>query len=79
MNGVDAIVFTAGVGENDALVREMVCRDMAYLGLDLDPDKNNTRSSGIREISKEGSRVKILIIPTNEELEIANQCFELLG
>jgi acetate kinase len=78
LNGVDAIVFTAGVGENDALVREMVCKDMGYLGLDLDVGKNNIRSAGIRQISKAGSRVKILVIPTNEELEIANQCFELL-
>lgn len=79
LNGVDAIVFTAGVGENDALVREMVCSDMEYLGLDLDTDKNNTRAPGIREISKADAKVKILIIPTNEELEIASQCFELIG
>ena len=78
LNGIDAVIFTAGVGENDALVREMVCADMDYLGLNLDREKNNTRSGGIREISKNGSPVKILIIPTNEELEIANQCFELL-
>ena len=78
LNGVDAIVFTAGVGENDALVRDLVCRDMEYLGIELDADKNNTRSAGIREISKSGAALKVLVIPTNEELEIANQCFELL-
>lgn len=79
LNGLDVVAFTAGVGENDALVREMVCKEMEYLGLELDEEKNNTRAPGIREISKEGSRMKILVIPTNEELEIANQCFELLG
>lgn len=79
LNGLDAIIFTAGVGENDALVREMVCRDMEYLGLNIDLDKNNTRSAGIREINQDDSRAKILVIPTNEELEIANQCFDLLA
>jgi acetate kinase len=78
LNGLDTIVFTAGVGENDALVREMVCKEMEYLGIELDADKNNTRSEGIREISQTTSKVKVLIVPTNEELEIANQCFELL-
>ena len=78
LNGLDAIIFTAGVGENDPIIRELVCRDMDYLGIDLDTDKNSTRSDGIREISKPGSKVKILVIPTNEELEIADQCYELL-
>ncbi len=78
LNGLDAIIFTAGVGENDALTRQMVCRDMEYIGLSLDLDKNNARASGIREINQPESKVKILVVPTNEELEIANQCFELL-
>jgi acetate kinase len=78
LNGLDAIIFTAGVGENDALVREMVCRDMQYLGLDLDIDKNKIRESGLREINKAASKVKILVVPTNEELEIAKQCFAVL-
>ena len=78
LNGLDAVIFTAGVGENDALVRKMVCEGMEYLGLSIDLHKNNKRSAGIREISRQHSKVKILIIPTNEELEIANQCFELL-
>jgi len=79
LNGIDAIIFTAGVGENDALTRQMVCRDMEYLGLNIDLDKNDTSLSGIREINQPESSVKILVVPTNEELEIANQCFELLG
>ena len=78
LKGLDGVIFTAGVGENDALTRELVCSDMDYLGLHLDFDKNNTRGSGAREINVPGSRVKILIIPTNEELEIASQCYELL-
>lgn len=79
LNGLDAIVFTAGVGENDSIVRELVCRDMQYSGIVLDADKNNERLPGIREISIEASRVKVLVIPTNEELEIAIQCGELMG
>ena len=79
LNGIDAIIFTAGVGENDALIRGMVCKDLEYLGISIDADKNNTRLPGIREINAPASKVKILVIPTNEELEIANQCFELLG
>jgi len=78
LNGLDAIVFTAGVGENDALVREMVCRNLDYLGIRLDADNNKIRAKGIREINVPDARVKILIVPTNEELEIAQQCYELL-
>jgi acetate kinase len=78
LNGLDAIVFTAGVGENDPIIRELVCRDMDYLGINLDSKVNNTRADGIREISKPTSKVKILVIPTNEELEIADQCYALL-
>jgi acetate kinase len=79
LNGVDAIIFTAGVGENDAKVREMVCKGMDSLGIAIDPEKNNRREKGIRVISAPGAKVKVLVVPTNEELEIANQCFELLG
>ncbi len=79
LNGLDAIIFTAGVGENDAMVRERVCSQLNFLGIELDSEKNKVRSKELREISKEGAPVKILVIPTNEELEIANQCFELLG
>ncbi|MGZ3822789.1 MAG: acetate kinase, partial [Mucilaginibacter sp.] len=78
LNGLDAIIFTAGVGENDPIVRELVCRNMEYLDINLDADINNIRSDGIREISKTTSKVKILVIPTNEELEIADQCYALL-
>ena len=79
LNGLDAIIFTAGVGENDALIREMICSDMNYLGIEIDEQENNTRKPGLREINTQKSSVKILVIPTNEELEIANQCYELLA
>ncbi len=78
LNGLDAIVFTAGVGENDNLIRKMVCAGLDYLNIDLDEEKNNLRESNIREINKADAKVKILVVPTNEELEIANQCYQLL-
>jgi acetate kinase len=78
LNGLDAIVFTAGVGENDVNTRRRVCHEMQFLGIHLDEKKNKTPSTAIREINSGDSRVKILVIPTNEELEIAKQCYELL-
>jgi acetate kinase len=78
LNGLDAIVFTAGVGENDALIREKICRNMEFLGIQFDEEKNKIRSKEIREINAPGSKVKVLIVPTNEELEIAKQCVALL-
>ncbi len=71
MNGVDVIVFTGGVGENMAILREMVCSDMDYLGVKIDVNKNKERVDGILEFSTEDSKVKLLKIPTNEELMIA--------
>jgi acetate kinase len=77
LNGLDAIIFTAGVGENDALVRTLVCRDMEFFGLALDEVKNQQRVPGLRELNQPESRAKILVIPTAEELEIARQCAAL--
>ena len=79
LNGIDAIVFTAGVGENDAAMRSSVCRDLDYLNIVLDEDKNLQYKREIIEINNEHSKVKVLIIPTNEEYEIANQCYEMLN
>ncbi|UKJ09084.1 acetate/propionate family kinase [Solitalea lacus] len=79
LNGLDAIVFTAGVGENDALIRKMASENLDYLGIQIDEEKNKQRVKGIREINQSDSRVKILIIPTNEELEIAKECYTLLS
>lgn len=78
LNGLDAIVFTAGIGENDSVIREKSCEQMEFFGIELDVEKNAIRAKGIREINREGAPVKILVIPTNEELEIVRQCFELL-
>jgi acetate kinase len=79
MNGLDAIVFTAGIGENDTVTRKLVCENMDFFGIELDEEKNLTRSNKLREINTEKARTKVLVIPTNEELEIAKQCFELMG
>lgn len=78
LNGVDALIFTAGVGENSNVIRKMVCEDLEFLGIQLDHRKNDVRSNSIRYINQDGSNVKILIVPTNEELEIAKQSYNLI-
>lgn len=79
MNGVDCIVFTAGVGENTPFVRQSICENMQYLGLEIDLAKNAEKNNGeIRDITGANSKVKVLIIPTNEELVIARETVELL-
>ncbi|MEY4312928.1 MAG: hypothetical protein RLZZ319_437, partial [Actinomycetota bacterium] len=70
---VDAIVFTAGIGENSALLREMACQGLEHLGIELDSAANSVRAAGVRDIAAESSPVRILVVPTNEELEIARQ------
>ena len=77
LNGLDAIVFTAGIGENSQLIRKMVCTDLDFLGISLDEEKNRERSNTTREINTIDSKAKILVIPTNEELEIARQALGL--
>jgi acetate kinase len=79
MNGIDAIVFTAGIGENSSVIRKIVCEDMEFLGLNLDHKKNDIRGNAIRTINLPESKVKILVTPTNEELEIANQSYLLIS
>ncbi|GIO36775.1 acetate kinase [Paenibacillus antibioticophila] len=78
MNGVDVIVFTAGVGENSAVVREKVCENLTYLGVELDPELNKVRSGDPRRISTPNSKVDVLVIPTNEELVIARDTFRIV-
>ena len=78
MNGLDAVVFTAGIGENSSTIRDLVCADMDFLGMKLDPRKNKEKSKDLREINTVDSKVKILIVPTNEELEIAKQAYNLV-
>lgn len=77
MGGLDAIVFTAGIGENSSTLRNLVCKDMEYLGITLDADKNQIRSKEIREINQKDAKVKVLVIPTNEEIEIAKEAYGL--
>lgn len=71
LGGVDCVVFTAGIGEHDHLIREHICKDMEYMGLKLDERKNENIGDGISDVTAAGSKVKILVIPTNEELVIA--------
>jgi len=78
LNGVDALLFTAGVGENDFRMRARICDNMEYLQIHIDNEENKIFHEGIREINMPGSSVKLLVVPTNEELEIARECFELL-
>ena len=78
LNGLDALVFTGGVGENAANIREQVCSKLQYLGINIDPEKNLQATGPLREINSSSSPVKILVIATNEELEIARQCYELM-
>lgn len=78
MNGVDAIVFTGGIGENSDIIRGLACANMDYLGIKLNQEKNLVRSKEIREIQADDSRVKIIVVPTNEELEIAKQSYNLM-
>lgn len=76
MNGVDAICFTAGVGENDVTTRKAICEYLGYLGVELDEEANNTHGER-KVISTKDSKVKLLLIPTNEELAIARETYKL--
>ena len=78
MNGVDAIIFTAGVGENDKDARAGICEYFGYLGVKVDPEANNTRGQDIM-ISTPDSPVKVFVIPTNEELVIARDTRDIVG
>ena len=78
MNGVDAIVFTAGIGENVSYVREQVCSYLGYLGVELDPDANEKFRGEQGEITKPGCKVRVFVIPTNEELAIARETLALV-
>jgi acetate kinase len=79
MNGIDVLVFTAGVGENSVLLRQTVCKQLTFFGVDLDEERNQTISSDERRISTTASRVEVLVIPTNEELMIARETYRLVN
>lgn len=78
MGGVDAIVFTAGLGENACPMRERVCEGLEFLGIELDKEKNNV-NDGAKDVSKDGSKVRIFVIPTNEELMIAMDTMNIVN
>ena len=77
MNGVDAIAFTAGLGENNDIMREYVCSFLGYLGVEIDKEKNSVRGEETI-VSTPNSKVKVLVVPTNEELAIARETMELV-
>lgn len=78
MGGLDALTFTAGAGENDAALRAELCERLAFLGVKIDAEKNNTRSKEQREISTPDSAIRVLVVPTNEELAIARQAMTVI-
>lgn len=79
MNGIDALVFTAGVGENSAFLRQKMCEQLTYLGLEIDEEVNENNTGEERVISTANSRVSVLVIPTNEELVIARDTYNLIS
>lgn len=78
LGALDAVIFTAGVGENSSVIREKVCDGLQVLGIAVDTAANTQRTGGIRRINSSNSRVMVMIVPTNEELEIAQQTSGLL-
>lgn len=79
LGGADAIAFTAGVGENAAPIRAAALADMQWLGIEVDPERNASRERGARRISTDASRTEVLVVPTNEEVEIATQSLGAVG
>jgi acetate kinase len=78
LNGVDAIVFTGGIGEHSALIRGLVVSGMEYLGVDFDEEKNQNCPDGVALLTQENSKAKVYVVPTNEELSIARETYELI-
>lgn len=77
MNRVDALVFTGGIGENQPNIREKICEKMEHLGIQIDSDLNRETKGKLNIISNSYSRIKILVVPTNEELEIARETYRI--
>ena len=77
MGGIDAIVFTAGIGENNPKIRNMVCKGLEFLGAKIDEEKNMARGMEM-DVSTDDSKVRILVIPTNEELAIAKETKKMI-
>ena len=78
MNGLDTIIFTAGVGENSVVIRKAVCEGLTVLGVELDDARNSERSKETRRISTDNSRITVLVVPTNEELLIARDTYAII-
>ena len=78
MGGVDVVIFTGGVGENGCEIREHICKDLEFIGIEFDADKNTKLRGKEAVISKPGSKVTIMVVPTNEELVIAEDTFEIV-
>jgi len=77
LNGLDALIFTGGVGEHSAYIRQLVCTEMDCLGISLNKKLNGSGKTELHEIGHADAKTKILVIPANEELEIARQSFTL--
>ena len=79
MGGLDAVIFTGGIGENDEVVRKKVCEDMTFMGIDFDAAKNDAGSRKESCITKDGSKVEVWVVPTNEELLIARDTRDIVA
>jgi acetate kinase len=77
MNGLDGIIFTAGIGENDTMIREKICSYLTWFGAEIDPTLNAKRGQAL-DVSKPNAKVRVLVIPTNEELVIARDTKNIL-
>jgi acetate kinase len=73
VGNLDVLIFTAGIGENASEIRMLCCEGLGKLGIKIDPERNNQKAEGIMEINSPGCEVKILVVPTNEELQIAQE------
>ncbi|MFV9510651.1 acetate/propionate family kinase [Tepidibacillus sp. LV47] len=78
MNGIDVLIFTAGVGENSNILRKAIANNLTYLGIEIDDKLNNIRSKEVRRISTPNSKVEVLVVPTNEELMIARDTLRIV-
>ena len=79
MNGLDAVLFTGGIGENAAEVREAVCADMDFFGIKIDNELNKTVHGKLTKLSKADSKIEVWVVPTNEELLIARDTLALIS
>jgi acetate kinase len=75
---IDALIFTGGIGENSSLIRKRSCDTLSALGIVIDNEKNESGSGRLCEIQRDGLDIKVLVVPTNEELEIALQTVETI-